>query len=377
MSHQSDSKKRKAALPSILSNLRNAHDAIVGRAASVRLDYSTTGDNDLHDRETRPLTGSANPQLHRAPPSSFSASLNNFSQHFGSQWRKRRKKGQGVTAIPQSFYYAVGCFFCLFPIVFLLYILSRHAVFGDEGRVYGAHVHEVPTSFAKGAIVFGSGEEDNNAPLEPGGEQLLENAPEAVVHNLPEDVVVEGVVENVENPPVNEGEAAMAIDPQMIKGEEEGYTELVAESALTNELQTKVNNEQVGESDQATTGGEVLDNSAQNEGGNDHITVEEETKIDDPVAEGDSEPKGEGESAVAQKEVEANIDLQQNDKDTPGPEDAAAAIVAANNDALSASIGKENAEAKPALEKGVKEEGDTIGGKEAARNNLRGSQDNK
>ena len=95
------------------------------------------------------------------------------------------------------------------------------------------------------------------------------------------------------------------------------------------------------------------------------------------MAEGDSEAKGEGESAVAPKEVEANNDLQQTTKDTPGPEDAAAAIVAANIDSLSAGIKKESAEAELPLEQGVKEEGDTNVGKEAAHSNLRGSQDNK
>lgn len=166
----SDSKRKKPALPSILSNLRNAQAAI-GRAA-----------DDLHEREIRPLVGggigggggvsggrmaasSSQPQLHRTTPSSLSSTWHNMSQRFGSQWRKlssqrRKKGGNGVTAVPQSFYVAVGCFFFAFPIFFVLYILARHAVFGDEGDISGgkSHIHEVPTSFSNGTDFYSGSE---------------------------------------------------------------------------------------------------------------------------------------------------------------------------------------------------------------------------
>ena len=159
-----DTRKKKHALPSLLSNIRNAQ-AVIGRAAA----------DESHDRETRPLVSalgnnsssggggagghtpsiapSNRPQLSRNAPSSsasFASTLQNFSQRFGSQWRKRsrRKKGQGVTVVPQSFFLAVGCFFFAFPFFFILYILARHAVFGDEDDNAGTtvHKHEVPSS---------------------------------------------------------------------------------------------------------------------------------------------------------------------------------------------------------------------------------------
>mmetsp|Transcript_39035 Transcript_39035/g.82090 ORF Transcript_39035/g.82090 Transcript_39035/m.82090 type:complete len:340 (-) Transcript_39035:83-1102(-) len=155
------SKKKKTALPTILSGIRNAQAAI-GRAA-----------DELQERENFPLMGgggssrmaapSNHPQLHRsAPSSSLSSSIHNFSQRFGSQWRKRgrRKKGQGVTIVPQSFFVAVGCFFVAFPVIFVIYALARHAVFGDEGddSVTKKHIHEVPSAFSSG-YGFESGKE--------------------------------------------------------------------------------------------------------------------------------------------------------------------------------------------------------------------------
>ncbi len=93
------------------------------------------------------------PNLQRGLPSSnISSTLNNFSQRFGNQWRKhkRRKKvsGSGATGVPQEFYVAVGCFFFAFPVFFILYILARHSVFGDEGYGSGAKMqkHEVPAN---------------------------------------------------------------------------------------------------------------------------------------------------------------------------------------------------------------------------------------
>lgn len=161
-----DSKKKKPALPTFLSSLRNAQ-AVIGRAA-----------DDFHERETRPLAGSTGggrvaaapnqPQLRSAPPSaSLSSSLNNFSQRFGSQFRKhsqstgkgRRRKGHGVTGVPQSFYVAVLCVFFAFPIFFVVFILARHAVFGDESdnSVGKVHIHEVPSAFAIEPALEGAG----------------------------------------------------------------------------------------------------------------------------------------------------------------------------------------------------------------------------
>jgi len=105
------------------------------------------------------MGASSHPQLHRsAPPSaSLSSTLNNFSQRFGSQLRKhsqiagkRRKKGRGVTGVPQSFYVAVVCVFFAFPVIFVVYILARHAVFGDETETFvgKVHIHEVPPAFS-------------------------------------------------------------------------------------------------------------------------------------------------------------------------------------------------------------------------------------
>jgi len=168
-------KKKKPPLHNFLSNLRNAQ-AVIGRAA-----------DDFHEREIRPLVSGGSgsggvgvgnsidvkgtkvvgarvaatpsqPQLRSAPPSaSLSSTLNNFSQRFGSQLRKhnhntgkRRKKGHGVTTVPQSFYVAVGCFFFAFPVFFVIYIVARHAVFGDEtdNSVGKEHIHEVPPTFS-------------------------------------------------------------------------------------------------------------------------------------------------------------------------------------------------------------------------------------
>ena len=154
MSSTPDTKKKKHALPSLLSNIRNAQAAI-GRASAA---------DDFNEREIHyPLMGtngemaasssSRPPNLQRGPPSSnLSSTLNNFSQRFGNQWRKhkRRKKvsGSGATGVPQEFYVAVGCFFFAFPVFFILYILARHSVFGDEGYGSGTQVqkHEVPAN---------------------------------------------------------------------------------------------------------------------------------------------------------------------------------------------------------------------------------------
>mmetsp|Transcript_10416 Transcript_10416/g.22647 ORF Transcript_10416/g.22647 Transcript_10416/m.22647 type:complete len:360 (-) Transcript_10416:62-1141(-) len=171
-----EARKKNSALPSLLSNLRNAQ-AVIGRAA-----------DDLHEREVRPLVGGGggsrmsasinNPQLNRGPSSTFSSHVQNFSERFGSQWRKRstarRKKGTGVTIVPQSFFIAVGCFFFAFPVIFVIVVLARHAVFGDEGdgSITQTHIHEVPSAFSNGRS-FESGKElleKNKMDPPPAGE---------------------------------------------------------------------------------------------------------------------------------------------------------------------------------------------------------------
>ena len=50
----------------------------------------------------------------------------------------------------------VGCFFFAFPLFFVIFILARHAVFGDESDSSQAHKHEVPAS---SHLSFESGQE--------------------------------------------------------------------------------------------------------------------------------------------------------------------------------------------------------------------------
>jgi len=148
-----DTRKKKSALPSLLSNLRNAQAAAFGGSASD------------HEREVRPLVANS-PQLQQrnVPSNSLSSTIQSFSERFGSDWHKRgkRKKGKGVTLnIPTGFYYAVGCFFILFPLFFLIYILARHSVFGDEGDTTSTtkHIHEVPATLVTGGVSFEAGKE--------------------------------------------------------------------------------------------------------------------------------------------------------------------------------------------------------------------------
>ena len=148
-----DTRKKKSALPSLLSNLRNAQAAAFGGSASD------------HEREVRPLVANS-PQLQQrnVPSNSLSSTIQSFSERFGRDWHKRgkRKKGKGVTLnIPAGFYYAVGCFFILFPFFFLIYILARHSVFGDEGDTTSTtkHIHEVPATLITGGVSFEAGKE--------------------------------------------------------------------------------------------------------------------------------------------------------------------------------------------------------------------------
>ena len=148
-----DTRKKKSALPSLLSNLRNAQAAAFGGSASD------------HEREVRPLVANS-PQLQQrnVPSNSLSSTIQSFSERFGRDWHKRgkRKKGKGVTLnIPTGFYYAVGCFFILFPLFFLVYILARHSVFGDEGDTTSItkHIHEVPATLITGGVSFEAGKD--------------------------------------------------------------------------------------------------------------------------------------------------------------------------------------------------------------------------
>mmetsp|Transcript_15258 Transcript_15258/g.27733 ORF Transcript_15258/g.27733 Transcript_15258/m.27733 type:complete len:363 (-) Transcript_15258:5-1093(-) len=350
-----DTKKKKPALPSLLSNLRNAQ-AVIDRAA-----------DDWHERETRPLVGGGgsrmaastnHPQLHRsAPSSSFSSVLHNFSQRFGSQWRKRppthlssssrRKKGHGVTIVPQSFFLAVGCFFVAFPVFFVVYILARHAVFGDEGDNSGAqvHIHEVPSAFA--GMAFESGEE------------LLERNK---IDHLEDGI--EGAGEIGENQ--SSSSEGVAIGSQMI--EEEDPPGLI-ESA-TSDLPSDVKHDLLGETNlDQTIGDIILDQS-------DSISESiVETKIDGSMKEDNTEnihnaTGGRDENIIlAPKEIKSSNDSKD---DKYNLEQASKS--SGSSDVLSTSIRKESVKSDSSSDQ-VKKEGDTSIEKEVYQNNLRGSQD--
>lgn len=147
-----ETKKKRQALPSVLSNIRNAQAAI-GRATT------TAADEPHHEWEMREREGNVISSPLMQPPvdrrnqttssssyssSSYATTLNNFSQRFGNEWRtqKRRLRRKDSSGVPSSFYFAVGCFFFAFPIIFILYILARHSVFGDEGYGSGTVVQK-------------------------------------------------------------------------------------------------------------------------------------------------------------------------------------------------------------------------------------------
>lgn len=216
MSTRTPDKKlnKKPALPSLLSNLRNAQ-AVIGRAA--------TDTTDIHEREVRPLV-SSRPQLQQrnaSTSSSLSSTLQNFSQRFESNWRKRagrrksNKGSKGVTIIiPQGFYLAVGCFFFAFPILFIIFILARHAVFGDEADSSEIHNHEVPK---------------HDDSLQLGTNSNLED-----IMNVIDNNEVENEIQGVGYIAGNNETSIHAIDSDiMIKGDPQ---EVLAESA-TNDLQ--------------------------------------------------------------------------------------------------------------------------------------------
>ncbi|KAL3807548.1 hypothetical protein ACHAXA_001132 [Cyclostephanos tholiformis] len=164
MSSSPEPKNKKKALPSLLSNFRNAQAAIGRVVAADDLNerdmrevhyplMGTNGDAGVGGRMATP-SSSRPSNLQRGPPpsSNFVSTFNNFSQRFGNQLRKRQRRkkasGSGASGVPQEFYYTVGCFFFAFPVIFILYILARHSVFGDEGYGSGTAVqkHEVPAN---------------------------------------------------------------------------------------------------------------------------------------------------------------------------------------------------------------------------------------
>lgn len=290
MSSSADEKRRKVALPSVLSNIRNAQ-AVIGRAAAAET-------NDLFERETRPLVGSgppsggssvgiggrtpppsSRPHLRGgAPSSSFSvSSLQNFTQRIGSQWRKRsrRKQGQGVTVVPQTFYLAVGCFFFAFPLFFVLYILARHAVFGDEADVSSvqAHVHEVPA----------------HPSVEVGTDQTLVNG--AVEMHLQVNEVPGTEDGTVENGGMNDG-ADQADEGTSDQGQDlkDATNEIVNDAAEVGETNVQK---------AADEGGEI--NTAENEGG---VPKQDEAKATDNELDpaGDKTEDAEGASGTSEGE---------------------------------------------------------------------------
>jgi hypothetical protein len=158
-----ETKKKRQALPSVLSNIRNAQAAI-GRATT------TAADEPHHEWEMREREGNniiSSPLMQ--PPvdrrnqttsssyssSSYATTLNNFSQRFGNAYhtQKRRLRRKDSSGVPSSFYFAVGCFFFAFPIIFILYILARHSVFGDEGYGSGTVVQKQQHEISSAIVV--------------------------------------------------------------------------------------------------------------------------------------------------------------------------------------------------------------------------------
>jgi len=196
-----DTKKKKIALPSVLSNIRNA----VGRAGAEEkggknevecrplinvpgINNRSSGDlaavgkkssyvNDRSQMRDRSAVPSSSPFGVPPPPLSvstplyglgqsrqtlpprnapsasannWSATLKTYSERIGSQWRKRnrrdsteRRRHRGVTINTQPILIVLGLFFIGFPILLMLFLFARKAVFGDEG-VDNVAKHEVP-----------------------------------------------------------------------------------------------------------------------------------------------------------------------------------------------------------------------------------------
>ena len=303
-----ESKKKKAALPFLLSNIRNAQ-AAVGRAVDTEL-YS----NERHV-ETRPLVHNNRPQSqsqHQQQQqlysnSSYTASsiasvFQNFSQRLESQWRKqrtsvtRRKKGKGVTLnIPQGFYIAVGCFFFAFPLFFVIYILARHAVFGDEDGY--VKKHEVPAS-----LLVTGGEGDGVSTFESGVKELV-------------DI---NVIEKVENTLMNNenvGDNNMPVDSEKQKVEDIVSSDNGQESE-EKEVPTSNN-----ESEPSNLQAEEATKSEMADGQTEEVIIEEdppkdEANIDESIAT-TAKDITEIQNATVVETID-NIPPPQEEKDSPG-----------------------------------------------------------
>ena len=149
-------KGKKQALPSYLSNIRNAQARLDSEFKPFLSPAVSTADRKT-TRPQAPTGGLSSSTSGRSTinrtPSKWAASIQNFGQRFGDQWRKRRrKKGSGNVSVPQAFYVSVACFFFAFPLFFVLFILARHAVFGDESLTVTSR-HEVPLHTSDEAMV--------------------------------------------------------------------------------------------------------------------------------------------------------------------------------------------------------------------------------
>lgn len=245
-----DTKKKKIALPSVLSNIRNA----VGRAGGTdesgrneveirplmgnkssedlvgilgtKKSYVTDNSRSLRDRSTVPSSSSGipPPPLSGASPlygvgqnssssssrqtlpprnaastssiNSWSATLQTYSERIGSQWRKQRKnrrdsneksRRRGVTINTQPIIIVLGLFFIGFPILLMLFLLARKAVFGDEG-IDNVAKHEVP---AHDEVV-----PSNNIDVNDWKELTSEDNPLGLVLNNEKNEVGTGIVSN-------------------------------------------------------------------------------------------------------------------------------------------------------------------------------------
>ncbi len=247
-----DTKKKKIALPSVLSNIRNA----VGRAGGTdesgrneveirplmgnkssedlvgimgtKKSYVTDNSRSLRDRSTVPSSsGIPPPPLSGASPlygvgqnssssssrqtlpprnaastssiNSWSATLQTYSERIGSQWRKQRKnrrdsneksRRRGVTINTQPIIIVLGLFFIGFPILLMLFLLARKAVFGDEG-IDNVAKHEVP---AHDEVV-----PSNNIDVNDWKELTSEDNPLGLVLNNEKNEVGTGIVSNAVN----------------------------------------------------------------------------------------------------------------------------------------------------------------------------------
>ena len=246
-----DTKKKKIALPSVLSNIRNA----VGRAGGTdesgrseveirplignkssedlvgivgtKKSYATDNSRSLRDRSTVPSSSSSGippPPLSGASPlygvgqnssssssrqtlpprnatstssiNSWSATLQTYSERIGSPWRKQRKnrrdsneksRRRGVTINTQPIIIVLGLFFIGFPILLMLFLLARKAVFGDEG-IDNVAKHEVP---AHDEVV-----QSNNIDVNDWKELTSEDNPLGLVLNKETNEVGTGIVSN-------------------------------------------------------------------------------------------------------------------------------------------------------------------------------------